>query len=91
MGKSRIDKKLGEVDFSEFPSWDKFLSIPRKQIEYYKKISLYQYLKTSIIDVDIIYSNYHRIQVEIYDGKDFNNRSQDLNKGGYGEVQDWSQ
>jgi len=29
--------------------------------------------------------------VDIYDGKDFNNGSQDLNKGGYGEVQDWSQ
>ena len=86
-----FDKKFGEVDFSEYPPRDKFLSIPRKQIEYYKETSLNQYLTTPKVDVDIVYSSYNPTQVAyIYDENDFSNGSQDLYKGGDGEVPNWS-
>jgi len=52
-----FDRKFGEVDFIEYPPRDKFLSIPKKQIEYYKETSLNQYLTTSKVDVDIVYSS----------------------------------
>ena len=86
------NKYYGEIDgINEFPSKDKYLSTPRKQLEYYNEISLTKNLETPTVDVDIVYSKYYPTEAAfIYDEKDYTSGNKIYKKGGDGAVPSWS-
>ena len=87
----KYDKEYGDIDFSFYPSRETFLSAPRKQIEYYKQISLNQYLITPQVDIDIVYSSYNPTSsAYIHDKNDYFSKAQAYDRGGDGTVPSWS-
>lgn len=88
---NNFNLQYGESDFSEYPSREQFLSVPRKQIDYYNQISIHKDLPVPNFDVDLVYSNYDSTPVAfIYDEKDYGNGNIELSKGGDGTVPNWS-
>ena len=90
--KENYKTKYGELDGIElFPSRDKYLSGPRKQIEFYNEISLTKNLARPGVDTDIVYSNFAETEVAyIYNENDFTSGGRRYEKGGDGTVPNWS-
>ena len=89
--KEGFDKEYGDIDFSIYQPRDKFLSVPRKQLEYYEQISLNQYLTTPKVDIDIVYSSFNPTQsAYIHDKNNYFSSNEVFYRGGDGTVPSWS-
>ena len=86
------NEHYGEIDgMNEFPSREKYLSSPKKQIEFYNEISSNKKLLRPPVDTDIVYSVFEpTVAAFIYNENDFSTDGKKYHKGGDGDVPTWS-
>jgi len=89
---NKYNEYYSEIDgMNEYPSREKYLSSPKKQIDFYNRISSNKKLIRPSVDTDIVFSIFEpTVAAFIYNENDYSSGGRKHNKGGDGDVPTWS-